>query len=93
MFSRSNCGIVVCEVLKIIKSVREHWCYYCYYYHNYHYYNIMIIIIIIIIQDDTLWPLLFCIALIPLTYVLNRADCGYQVHGAERKISVLTVYG
>ena len=28
-----------------------------------------------------------CIALIPLTNELNRADCGYQVHGTERKIS------
>jgi hypothetical protein len=26
------------------------------------------------------------IALIPLTNELNRADCGYQVHGTERKI-------
>jgi hypothetical protein len=31
----------------------------------------------------------FCIALIPLTNELNRADCGYQVHGTERKISHL----
>jgi len=30
-----------------------------------------------------------CIALIPLTNELNRADCGYQVHGTERKISHL----
>ena len=29
------------------------------------------------------------IALIPLTNELNRADCGYQVHGTERKISHL----
>jgi len=34
-------------------------------------------------------PLLFCIALIPLTHKLIRADCGYQVHGTERKISHL----
>ena len=34
-------------------------------------------------------PLLFCIALIPLTNELNRDDCGYQVHGTERKISHL----
>ena len=27
------------------------------------------------------------IALIPLRNELNRADCGYQVHGTERKIS------
>jgi len=31
----------------------------------------------------------FCIALIPLTNELNRADFGYQVHGTERKISHL----
>ena len=32
---------------------------------------------------------LFCIALIPLTNALKRADCGYQVNGIERKISHL----
>ena len=42
-----------------------------------------------IFQGDSLSPLLFCIALIPLTNDLNRADCGYQVHGTERKISHL----
>ena len=42
-----------------------------------------------IFQGDTLSPLLFCIALIPVTNELNRADCGYQVHGTERKISHL----
>jgi len=42
-----------------------------------------------IFQRDSLSPLLFCIALIPLTNELNRADCGYQVHGTERKISHL----
>ena len=42
-----------------------------------------------IFQGDSLSPLLFCIALIPLTNALNRADCGYQVHGTERKISHL----
>ena len=41
---------------------------------NYHVHWIIIIIII---------------ALIPLTNKLNRADCGYQVHGTERKISHL----
>ena len=41
------------------------------------------------IQGDSLLPLFFCIALIPLTNELNRADCGYQVHGTERKISHL----
>ena len=34
-------------------------------------------------------PLLFCTARIPLTKELNRADCGYQVHRTERKISHL----
>jgi hypothetical protein len=42
-----------------------------------------------IFQGDSLSPLLFCIALIPLTNELNKADCGYQVHGTERKISHL----
>jgi len=42
-----------------------------------------------IFQGDCLSPLIFRIALIPLTNELNRADCGYQVHGAERKISHL----
>ena len=42
-----------------------------------------------IFQGDSLSPLLFCIALIPLTNELNRADCGYQVHGTERKLSHL----
>jgi len=42
-----------------------------------------------IFQGDSPSPLIFCIALIPLTNELNRADCGYQVHGAERKISHL----
>ena len=42
-----------------------------------------------IFQGDSLSQLLFCIALIPLTNELNRADCGYQVHGTERKISHL----
>ena len=41
-----------------------------------------------IFQGDSLLPLLFCIALIPLTNELNRADCGYEVHGIERKIHV-----
>jgi len=42
-----------------------------------------------IFQGDALSQLLFCIALIPLTNELNRADCGYQVHGTETKISHL----
>jgi hypothetical protein len=39
------------------------------------------------IQGDSLSQLLLCIALIPLTHELKNADCGYQVHGAERKIN------
>jgi len=42
-----------------------------------------------IFQGDSLSPLLFFIALIPLKNELNRADCGYQVHGTDRKISHL----
>jgi hypothetical protein len=42
-----------------------------------------------IFQGDTLLPLLFSTALIPLTNELNRAECGYQVHGTEKKISHL----
>jgi len=42
-----------------------------------------------IFQGDSLSPLVLCIAVIPLTNELNRADCGYQVHGTERKISHL----
>ena len=41
-------------------------------------FNVIIITIIIII-----------IIIIPLTNELNRADCGYQVHGTERRISRL----
>ena len=40
-------------------------------------------------QGDSLSPLFFCIALISLTNELNSTDCGYQVHGIERKISHL----
>ena len=35
------------------------------------------------------FAILFCIALIPVTNDLNSADCGYQVHGTERKLSHL----
>jgi hypothetical protein len=41
------------------------------------------------IPVGSLPPLLFCAALIPSTHELNRADCGYKVHGADRKISHL----
>jgi hypothetical protein len=34
------------------------------------------------------FAIIFCISLIPLTNELNRADCGYEVHGIERKIHV-----
>jgi hypothetical protein len=46
-----------------------------------------------VFQGASLSPLFICIALIPLTNVLNRADCGYQVHGTERKISHLLYMG
>jgi hypothetical protein len=42
-----------------------------------------------IFQGDSLSPLLFCIALIPITHELNTSNCGYQIHGTERKISHL----
>jgi len=42
-----------------------------------------------IFQGDCFSPLIFCIAYIQLTNELNRADCGYQVHGTERKTSHL----
>jgi len=41
------------------------------------------------IPGDPLSPLPFCTALIALTHELNRADCGYQVHKTEMKISHL----
>jgi hypothetical protein len=34
-----------------------------------------------IFQRDSLSPLIFCIALILLTHLLNRADCEYQGRG------------
>jgi len=42
-----------------------------------------------IFHETSLSPLLFCVARIPLTNQLNRADCRYPVHGIERKISHL----
>jgi hypothetical protein len=42
-----------------------------------------------IFQGDSLSPILFCIALIPITNELNRSNYGYQIHGTERKISHL----
>jgi len=42
-----------------------------------------------IFQGNSLSPLPFCIALIPLTNEENRGNCGYQAHGTDRKISHL----
>jgi len=42
-----------------------------------------------IFHEKSLLPLLFCVALIPLTNKLNRATCGYEVRGTETKISHL----
>jgi hypothetical protein len=39
-----------------------------------------------IFQGDSMSPLIFCLALIPLTHEINRSKCGYQVYGTERKI-------
>jgi hypothetical protein len=41
------------------------------------------------IPVDSVSLLLFCIALVALTHEVNRADCGYQVRRAERKMSHL----
>jgi hypothetical protein len=46
-----------------------------------------------ILEGLSLSPLFFCVTLIPLTHELKRADFGYQVHGAERKISHLLYMG
>jgi hypothetical protein len=40
-----------------------------------------------IFQGDSLSPLLFCIALIPINNELNIYNCRYQIHGTERKIN------
>jgi hypothetical protein len=45
-----------------------------------------------IFQGGCLSPLLFCIVLIPLKNEPKRANCGYQVHGTERNMSLM-VYG
>ena len=42
-----------------------------------------------IFQGDSLSPLILCFVLVQLTNELNRDDCGYEVHGNERKISHL----
>ena len=44
------------------------------------------------ISEELYFAIKLCIALIPLTNELNRADCGYQVHGTERKISHLFIW-
>ena len=41
------------------------------------------------IPGDCLSPIIFCIALNALTHEWNKADCVYQVHKTERKISHL----
>jgi hypothetical protein len=42
-----------------------------------------------IFQGDSLSPLPFCIELVPLTNKLNRTECGYRIHGNDRKVSHL----
>jgi hypothetical protein len=42
-----------------------------------------------IFQGDSLSPLLFCTALIPLTHELNISERGYQLYGTEKKINHL----
>jgi hypothetical protein len=42
-----------------------------------------------IFQGDSLSPMLFCIAITPLTSELNRTECGYRIYGTDRKISHL----
>jgi predicted Holliday junction resolvase-like endonuclease len=52
----------------------------------------MIIIIILIIIIIIIRGLSFAITLLHSTNELNRADCGYQVHGTERKISTYCIW-
>jgi hypothetical protein len=40
-----------------------------------------------ILEGDSLLPLVFCIALIPLIDEMNRSDCGYQAYVNVKKIS------
>jgi hypothetical protein len=35
-------------------------------------------------QGDSLSPLLFCLALIPLTKMLNKREAGYKVKGSKK---------
>jgi hypothetical protein len=37
-------------------------------------------------QVDSLKPLLFCIALVPLSHILLRSKCGYKLYGTGREI-------
>jgi hypothetical protein len=41
------------------------------------------------ISGRLFFAITFCIARIPLTKELNRADCGYQIYKPEREISHL----
>jgi hypothetical protein len=41
------------------------------------------------LQGDSLSPLIFCVALIPVTHEFNRSKCGYQVYETEREVSHL----
>ena len=41
-----------------------------------------------IVQGDSLSPLLFCLAVVPLTNMLSKQDAGYTVKG-ENKVSHL----
>jgi hypothetical protein len=43
-------------------------------------------------RNESISPLLLCVAFIPLTTKLNRPDCGYKVHGTEENKSLI-VYG
>ena len=44
-----------------------------------------------IFQGDSFFPLLFCLALVPLSYELNNTDYGYNIY--EEKISPLFYMG
>ncbi|KAF2891466.1 hypothetical protein ILUMI_14707, partial [Ignelater luminosus] len=41
------------------------------------------------VLGDSLSPILFCIAMAPLTYELNRLNCGYQMKNENVKVSNL----
>ena len=46
-----------------------------------------------IFQGDSLSPLLFVIAMLPLNSVLNKSASGYQLSKEEGKTTHFTVYG